>query len=90
MPYDFTGLTGNQRAVLMLGGWRWSPDASRSEPPSDTLDPLIERGLLVRHYRYAPVGIRREYDVPSDVALAWRAFLAAETPVDPDEPEEAA
>lgn len=85
--YDFTGLTPNQRALLTLGGWDWS--SMRSEPPNETVDPLIARGLLVRHHtqefseacndRRGPV--RRSFEVPSDVMAAWRVFFASEADV---------
>lgn len=82
--YDFTDLTPNQRALLAVGGWDWG--CMRSEPTNETVEPLIARGLLVRHHtqeysaacndRRGPV--RRSFEVPTDVQLAWWDFFDAE------------
>lgn len=82
--YDFTGLTSNQRALISVGGWNW--DTMRTEPANATVEPLIARGLLVRHYTQAeaapgqePHGtVRRSFEVPGDVQVAWWAFFKAE------------
>lgn len=86
LPYGFDGLTGDQRALLTLGGWEWTREM-QTEPPRATVDPLLARGLLVLHHsRERPLTegverrgmVRRSYEVPSDVALAWAAFRRAE------------
>lgn len=83
--YDFAGLSPNQRALLALGGWDWA-SSMRSEPPNETVDPLIARGLLVRHYmqEFSEACddrrglVRRSFEVPSDVRAAWLVYFAAE------------
>lgn len=86
LQYDFDGLSGDQRALLTLGGWEWTREM-QSEPPRATVDPLLVRGLLVLHHmRERPLTegierrgmVRRSYEVPSDVTRAWQAYLASD------------
>lgn len=77
MAYDFHNLTQSQQWLLTVQGWDIHT-RTIARPTRRTVQPLIDRGLVVEH-RMAFQGVSVEaYVVPIDVHAAWTAFCKAE------------
>lgn len=75
MPnYDFSGLTKAQQWLLTNQGWERGY-MSGTGPRRTTVDPLIERGLVIEHKSES--GRTEAFEVPLSVHVAWCAHCAS-------------
>lgn len=75
--FDFGGLTPGQQLLLAAGGWEPGKVIVR-QPMPQVVAKLIDRGLVkVREVKLGLATIKA-YDVPPDVAAAWRAHVQAQ------------
>lgn len=80
MAYDFHNLTQSQQWLLTVGGWDMHTQTI-ARPSRGTVQPLIDRGLVVEH-RMSFQGITVEaLVVPIDVHMAWCEHCADHDPV---------
>lgn len=68
-PYDFTGLTVAQQRLLTFQGWPCGEFVPK--PRRSTVQPLIDRGLVVLIPRRVGGIDPARYDVPISVHCAW-------------------
>jgi hypothetical protein len=75
MPYDFHNLTQSQQWLLTVQGWDIHT-RTIARPTRRTVQPLIDRGLVVEH-RMSFQGVTVEaFVVPLDVHAAWCSHCA--------------
>lgn len=73
---DFSDLTPRQQHVLDAGGWRLGQG---KQPLKQTVQKLLDRGLVVAEPKRLMAAIVNEYSVPADVSAAWRERATTQT-----------